>query len=55
MSRSVSNGPIKTENPRLKQLLKKSLKIASMTFGVSLITLGGYSLGCTFYSNYFAD
>lgn len=41
-----SNGMKKS---RLKQLFKKSLQIASITFGVSLLTFGGYLLGLIFF------
>ncbi|XP_001949077.2 mitochondrial import inner membrane translocase subunit TIM50-C [Acyrthosiphon pisum] len=44
LPRSVSNSSVRTEKSRLKQLLIRSLKIASMAFGVSLIAFGGYSL-----------
>jgi len=48
LRRSVFNGSVRTEKNRIKQLLMKSFKIASMAFGVSLIAFGGYSLGCIF-------
>lgn len=53
LRRSVFNGSVKTEKSRLKQHLIKSLKIASMAFGVSLISFGGYFLGCIFFITIF--
>ncbi|XP_026819687.1 mitochondrial import inner membrane translocase subunit TIM50-C-like isoform X1 [Rhopalosiphum maidis] len=44
LPRYVSNGSARTEKSRLTQLLVKSLKIASMAFGVSLLAFGGYLL-----------
>lgn len=45
IQRSVCNSSVEIKNSSLKQLLKKSLKIASLTFGVTLLGFGGYALG----------
>jgi len=52
LPRYVSNGSVRIEKSRLKQLLMKSLKIGSMAFGVSILAFGGYLLGCTFFNLY---
>lgn len=44
LPRYISNGSVRTEKSRLKQLLMKSLKFGSMAFGVSLLAFGGYLL-----------
>lgn len=51
--RSVSNNSDGLKKNPLKQLLKKSLKFASMALGVSLLTFGGYSLGWILFFKYF--
>lgn len=45
MLRLISNNNNELQNRNLKQLLKKSIKIVSMTLGISLLAVGGYSLG----------
>lgn len=54
MLRSISNNSTKIKNIHLKEFLKKSLKITSITLGVSVLAFGGYSLSrLTFFILYY--